>query len=188
VTARDALGSTVTSFTDNVTSAIGTNPHGGTLTATKSVAATAGMATFTGPDSLSNDSADVGYKLRASSGVLTDTLSTAFDVVPATATQLAFTVQPVNTTANTAIAPAVEVTAYDAQGNKATNFNGDVTVAIDADPVGGSQLGGTKTVTAINGVATFSTLTIDQVGSRFKLNAAFFGSPPVVASALFDTP
>lgn len=136
----------MTSFADNVTVAIGTNPRGGTLAGTKSVAATAGTATFTGPDSLSMDRAGVGYKLRVLSG---------------------------------------EVTAYDVQGNKATNFNGEVTVAIDTDPVGGSQHGGTKTVTAVSGVATFSTLTIDQVGSGFKLNAAF-GGPPVVASALFD--
>src|SRR2546427_738036 len=46
VTARDARGNPVAAFTGTVTLALGTNPAGGTLSGTTSVAAVAGVATF----------------------------------------------------------------------------------------------------------------------------------------------
>jgi hypothetical protein len=46
VAIQDAFGNTVTSATDNVTIAIATNPAGGTLSGTATVAASAGVATF----------------------------------------------------------------------------------------------------------------------------------------------
>src|SRR5262249_25649450 len=45
-----------------------------------------------------------------------------------------------------------------------TTFNGDVTVTL-ASHLGGATLGGTLTVAAHNGVATFTGLTIDRAGS-----------------------
>src|SRR5205809_3537525 len=86
--------------------------------------------------------------------------STAFDITPGTATQLAFIVQPSNTVAGAAINPAVEVTALDPAGNPVPSFTGSVTVALGNNP-GGSTLSGTTTVAAVNGVATFSPLTLD---------------------------
>jgi streptogramin lyase len=54
------------------------------------------------------------------------------------------------------------VTAEDSSGNPITSFNGSVTVALgnDTNWGGGATLGGTLTVNASNGVATFSGLTL----------------------------
>ena len=89
---------------------------------------------------------------------------------------LAFTVQPSKTLPLLAIQPAVQVTALDAEGNRVTSFNGSVTIEIGHN--GGTltpgTLSGTKTVIAVNGVATFADLTIDQIGNGYTLvvNAA----------------
>jgi hypothetical protein len=87
------------------------------------------------------------------------------------ATQLAFTVQPSNATAGSAISPAVQVTARDAAGNVATSFSGSITIALGANPSGGA-LSGTLTVSAVNGVATFSNLSITKAGTGYALSAA----------------
>src|SRR5205823_5785815 len=71
--------------------------------------------------------------------------SAAFNITAGTATQLVFSVQPTTTAAGAAITPAVQVTAQDAQGNTATGFTGNVTVAIGTNP-GAGTLGGTEMV------------------------------------------
>ena len=63
---------------------------------------------------------------------------------------------------------------FDAQGNVATGFSGSVTVAIDANP-GGGTLSGTTNVSAANGVATFSNLSIDRAGNGYTLSATAGG-------------
>jgi hypothetical protein len=90
------------------------------------------------------------------------------------ATQLAFTVQPSNATAGSAIAPAVQVTARDAAGNVASGFSGTITIALGANP-GGGTLSGTTSVSAVNGVATFSNLTITKAAAGYTLTAAASG-------------
>ena len=84
---------------------------------------------------------------------------------------LGFTVQPSRTLPLTAIQPAIQVTAMDAGGAPLTSFNGPVTISIGHN--GGlvipGKLSGTTTVTAENGVATFSNLSIDQLGNGYTL-------------------
>src|SRR5439155_1171369 len=102
VTALDAAGNSVPSFTGSITVALGTNPGGSTLGGTTPVAAVSGVATFfvrfTTPVR--------GYTLTASASGFAPGTSTVFDIIPGTATQLAFTVQPSNTVAGAAITPA----------------------------------------------------------------------------------
>ena len=126
------------------------------------------------------------------------TASTSFAVscAAAPATQLAFTVQPSTVTAGNAISPAVRVTARDAAGNPASGFTGAITLALGANPSGGT-LSGTMTVNAVNGVATFSNLRITRAGSGYSLSAtasgltgatsATFSVTAGSASALFFT-
>src|SRR5207249_1583647 len=110
VTAQDAQGNEASGVRGDVTVAIGTNPSAGTLAGTKIVAATAGVATFSG---LSIDKAGTGYTLTATgAGSAT---SAAFNITAGTATQLVFSVEPTTTAAGAAITPAVQVTAQDAQ-------------------------------------------------------------------------
>src|SRR5439155_1269161 len=89
-------------------------------------------------------------------------------------TQLVFTQPPTTTTASAPIAPPVQVTAQDALGNTVTSFSGSVTVALAANP-GGDTLSGTKTIAAVNGVATFSDLSIDRAASGYTLRATTSG-------------
>src|SRR5205823_5470261 len=105
---------------------------------------------------------------------------TAFDIIPGTATQLAFTVQPSNTVAGAAISPAVQVTALDPAGNPVPSFTGSVTVALGSNP-GGSTLSGTTTVAAVNGVATFVDLSLNKTGTGYPLPRS---SPARPSSAL----
>src|SRR5207248_165977 len=163
--------------TGNITVAIGTNPSTGTLSGTKTVAAVSGVATFSG---LSIDKAGTGYTLTATGAG--STTSTAFNITPATATALVFSVQPTNTVAGAAITPAVEVTAQDGNGNTATGFTGNITVAIGTNPSSGA-LTGTLTHAAVSGVATFSGLSIDKAGTGYTLTATGAGS---TTSAAFN--
>ncbi|HXV91050.1 MAG TPA: Ig-like domain-containing protein, partial [Gemmatimonadales bacterium] len=171
VAARDALGNTATGFTGPVTLAFAANPGGATLGGTTTVAAAAGVATFTG---VSLDKSGVGYTLQASAGGVPAVTSPSFSVTPATATHLVFSVQPGTTVAGATIAPALQVTARDAFGNTATGFTAAVTIAIGTNPSGGT-LSGTATVDAVSGVAIFGALSIDASGTGYTLTAAATG-------------
>jgi hypothetical protein len=166
VTAQDGSGNTVTTFTGTVTLAIASNPGGDTLSGTKAVAAVGGRATFS---SLTLHKMGAGYTLSASATSFTGATSTAFNVRPGAATQLAYTTEPTGTSAGATL-PASAVTAQDAFGNTDTTYAGTVTAAIDSNP-GGGTLGGTVGVGAVQGVATFSTLTIDKAGIGYRLAA-----------------
>lgn len=96
----------------------------------------------------------------------------------APATQLAFTVQPTTTVVGRAIAPIVRVSARDALGRPTPGLTGTVTLALSVNP-GGAILGGSRTVTAENGVATFLDLSLDRPGTGYVLTA----SAPGLASA-----
>src|SRR2546425_342473 len=168
VTALDAAENLVPTFTGNVTVAFGgTSGAGLTLGGTTTVAAVGGVATFF---DLSLNKTGTGYTLTASASGFAPVTSTAFDITPGTATQLAFTQEPSTTVAGVAISPAVQVTALDGAGNPVPGFTGSITVALGNNP-GGSTLGGTTTVTAVNGVASFSSLTLDKAGTGYWLTA-----------------
>src|SRR5205814_1643334 len=130
------------------------------------------------------DTARTGYTLTASAtGPATGT-STVFNITAGSAATLVFTVQPTSTVAGGSITPAVEVTARDANGNTATGFTGNVTLAIGTNPSGG-VLSGTATHAATGGVATFAGLAIDKVGTGYTLTASATG-PATGTSAAFN--
>jgi hypothetical protein len=180
VAAQDSMGNTVTTFTNNILMAIGTNPSGGVLTGTTTVKASSGVSSYS---TLKINLVGVGYTLVATSAGLLDAISTPFTVNPGTATQLAFTTQPLSTRKGT-VMPAVRVTALDAQGNVATGFTSNITAAIGFNPNFGT-LGGTKVVKAVAGVSSFSTLTVDSAGAGYTLTAAAAGVTGAT-SATFD--
>ncbi len=90
--------------------------------------------------------------------------------------KLAFTAQPTNTVANNTIggATGVKVAIQDAAGNTNALSTASVTIAIGANP-GSGTLNGTATVNAVNGVATFSSLSIDEPGTGYTLSATSSG-------------
>src|SRR2546429_957183 len=83
-----------------------------------------------------------------------------------------FRSQPSATVAGAAISPTVQVTALDPAGNPVPGFTGSVTVALGSNP-GGSTLGGTTAVAAVNGVGPHSPLLHDKHGPSQLL------TPPV---------
>jgi len=89
-------------------------------------------------------------------------------------TQLVFTQPPTTTPAGAAITPAVQVTAQDGLGNTVTSFGGSVAVALAGNP-GGDTLSGTKTITALSGVATFADLSINHAAAGYTLRATSSG-------------
>lgn len=84
------------------------------------------------------------------------------------ADRLAFAQQPTTTSINTAMSPAVTVSANDIFGNRDLDFTGTVEITSDGtmtgDPVG---------VNAIDGLATFNSLTHTAVGTNLTLLAAY---------------
>jgi hypothetical protein len=185
VTARDGFGNTATAFTGNITVAIGTNPPGtGTLGGTSVVAATAGVASFPG---ISINRTGTGYTLTAAAAGTSGATSSAFNITPGAASILVFTQQPTNTTAGASITPAVQVTARDNQGNTATAFTGNVTIAIGTN-AGGGTLSGDNVVAATAGVASFGDLSINLTGTGYTLAATATSVTSATSAAFNITP
>lgn len=171
VTLFDAFGNVATGSSANVSIAIGNNPAGGTLSGTTTVAASGGVATFS---NLVIDKAGTGYTLVASSTGLSGITSNAFDVQVGTGNVVAFVGQPTNVVAGSTISPAVTVEIQDGSGNVIPGATNQVTIFIGNNPSGG-HLTGTVQKNAVNGVATFSNLSIDSAGTAYTLSAAATG-------------
>lgn len=171
VVVEDARGNTVTTATPSITVAIGNDPSRATLSGTVTEGAVGGIATFPG---LSLDKADTGYTLIASGPGLLSATSTAFSVTPGPPAKLAFTVQPGSGVAGVAMTPAVQVAVEDAQGNIVTGATLPVTLVIGSNPASGT-LSGSTTTTAVNGIATFATLSINAAGVGYTLIASSSG-------------
>ncbi len=110
--------------------------------------------------------------IAAVSGSLNSAVATsAYRITIRPATQLIFQVQPVTTGATAPLTPAVQVAVEDATGAVVADSAAPVTIAIRANP-GNATLSGTLTVNAVNGVATFTNLTLDKVGTGYTLFAS----------------
>ncbi|HVE86130.1 MAG TPA: hemagglutinin, partial [Myxococcales bacterium] len=113
---RDQFNNRVLGSTASVTLAIGTNPGGGTLSGTLTVAAVGGVATFS---TLSINKAGTGYTLTASSPGLTGATSNAFNITAAAASRLGFSTPSRTFTAGACggLAQVITVQLQDAFGN-----------------------------------------------------------------------
>lgn len=179
VTATDALGNGVAGV------AVSFTPAAGSGTA-------APVSATTGADGR----AQTAWTLGTAAGAMTMNVSGAGLepnplVVHATATAggaagpattLVFTTQPSPSPAAGPITPAVVVAARDSAGLAATTFTGTVTVALGTNP-GGATLGGTKSVVAVAGVATFTGLSVNIAGNGYTLIASSSGLPAVTSNA-----
>ena len=164
VTAKNFAGQTLTGYTGTITISLFANPNGATLSGTLSVAATAGVATFS---NLMLDKIGNGYKFAATGTNIRTAIGSAFNIV----STLAFTTQPGGGPKNTAFTAVVSC--VDSAGGVITGYTKNVTIAISANP--GSPPGvltGTLTQTAVSGVATFNDLQIDQNGNGYTLIAS----------------
>jgi len=88
-----------------------------------------------------------------------------------------FSIEPSTTLPMRPIEPAIQVMALDADGNRISSFNGPVTIALgrNGGTVMPGRLSGTTTVTAVDGVAVFANLSVDQLGNGYTLVATSAG-------------
>lgn len=162
-----------------ITAELVSGPAGSSLQGNPTVATSGGLATFT-------NLAIVGpagtYTLNFTGADLTGITSSAVTLTIGSPAQLAFTTQPTSTTAGVAITPPVQVTIQDAQGQRVSTATNAVTISLSSNP-GAATLGGTLTVNAINGIATFSNLTLNRAGSGYVLRAAASGLTAATSSS-----
>jgi uncharacterized repeat protein (TIGR03803 family) len=154
VAVEDTYNNLVTSNTSTVSLSV--NSGHGSITGISGVPASAGEAVFAG---LSFQTPG-NYVLKASDGNLQPAIASTFSV---TGDKLAFTQEPGNNVINTTLAP-IQVSIQSPTGGIATGDTDGITIAIDAGPAGG-VLNGTTTVTAVNGVVTFSNISLSKPGS-----------------------
>lgn len=173
----DSFGNLVDSGADATANVTLTLKAGtGTLGGTTSIAAVGGVATFTATEAVDIDDIGSGKVLRATKAdttgsggtvsVFTD--SAAFEIVADGASQLVFTTQPADpTVAGSDLLPVIEI--QDSNGFAVTtgpDATANITLSLQS---GTGTLGGTVTIAAVNGVATFTATegaNIDLVGAK----------------------
>jgi hypothetical protein len=171
IAAEDRFGNLATGFTGNMSIALANNPTGATLSGgSLTMAANGGIVNF-GP-ALTIKTAGSGYTLQATSNGLTPVTTGSITVVPGAATKLVVQTQPPSTVVPGGAFGFV-VGATDAYGNVNPNFAGQVTVAPPAGS--GATLGGSTTVTAHAGLATFAGLTLGGTGAPVALQVTGTG-------------
>ncbi len=98
---------------------------------------------------------------------------------------LGFFVQPNSANVGQAISPPVEVVVRDTLGNTDSAFTGSITIGFASNPTG-ANMSGTTVVRPVNGIASFSNLTIDKAGT-YTLQASASGAAAVTSSAFTIT-
>jgi hypothetical protein len=182
VQAENSSDSLDSSFNGTVTVALGSNPGGTTLGGTLSVTASGGVAMFSG---LSLTRAAFGYTLQVSAVGVDSVTTNAITVTAATATQVVITQQP-PATVQVSSPFALQASIEDAYGNVVTTASGTVSVAFASNPTG-ATLGGTTSVTASQGVASFTNLTINKVGSGYTLGVSSSGLTSATSNPINET-
>lgn len=179
----DANGNPVTTSGISVQAQIASGPGGASLSGVfTSTTNTSGLATFanlgiSGPAG----SYTLNFVVPNRDDISGSPPSSAINLTAGSASRLVYLQQPGNIVAGGTITPAVRVGIQDALGNPVTSATNQVTVAFGANP-GAANLGGTKTVAAVAGVATFSTLTVDKPGNGYTLQASASGLSGVTSS------
>src|SRR4051794_5247276 len=166
VTVQDKDGTTASTANTSVTLALGSNPGGGALSGTKTVAAENGVATFTG---LSIDKAANGYTLAASSSGLTGATSASFNIAKrASTTDVACFPNPTALNQPTTCTATVS----DTSAGNTTAPTGNVTWTKS----GTGTLGSTScTLNGSGSSASCSVTYTPTSGSKHDLTAAYAG-------------
>ncbi|MBI5778803.1 MAG: fibronectin type III domain-containing protein [Planctomycetes bacterium] len=179
--ANSVAGSTMAAFTVRVRDAYANNVQGTTVSVTTTNSALAvyqggtavadyatagsgadGLATFS---TISMTAAGTGYVFRASSGALATVDSGAFNITPDAADNLAFVQQPTTTSAGATMSP-VTVRVKDVYDNLISGQ------AVSITTTDGTLINGTLTQNSdINGIATFTPLSMTAPGTGYVLSA-----------------
>src|SRR5262249_39599577 len=141
----------------------------GPLQGTTSVTMSGGVAAFT---NLADNKAET-LTLQFTGGGFTSVPSSSIVVSPAAAVKLAITTQPpASVVVNTGFGLVAAVGA--AYGNLGPSASNSVSVALASNPTG-ARLSGTTKVTASQGLATFTGLSLNKVGTGYTLQVSSKG-------------
>lgn len=179
VDVEDASNNVLTEDNSVVTLSISSGPSGATLVGGGQTSAVNGVATF---QDLSLPLAGT-YTLKATDGVLTGySASFTSTGVP----KLSFAQQPTADIAGSAISPPIVVDISNANGTPDTTDDSLVTLSILSGP-SGADLGGTVTVNAVNGVATFNDVIPTEPGT-YTLEATDSAYLPATSNSFQVSP
>jgi hypothetical protein len=181
VAMQDAAGNTVTTTVTPVTLAITPPTGGAVLTCTANPVNTAsGVARFSGCkiDKIGT------YTLTATASGLTSAVSASFSITVGSATKLAFTTSPSDSTGGTAFGTQPVVAVQDSGGNTTAGTNA-VTLSITT-AAGAILICASNPSLASSGVATFAGCRIDKAGT-YTLTATASGLTSAVSTSLTIT-
>ena len=177
VSLQDSGSNVVTS--DNSTVVTASVSAGATLVGTTTATVVNGVATFTnlGISGTSGTSYTITYSASYGGSALTSATQSVTPTVGA-ATQLSITTQPVGGGAGAALSTQPVVKVLDSGSNVVTTSTASITVTASA-----GTLGGTTTVTASSGVATFTNLTFaGTTSTNYTLSFASTGLTSATSS------
>ena len=180
VSIQDGSGNAVTSATNRVTVALGSNPGGSVLSGTLTVSAVSGVATFS---NLSLNKPGTGYTLVATSGSLTQVTSTPFNVTVGPAAQIAAnSVTSQTAPVGTAVQAPPSVIVRDAKGNPVSGVA--VTFAVTQ---GGGTISPTSAIsTSGSGTASLTRWTLGATPGPNTVTATIPG-PGIVGNPVTFT-
>ncbi|NDD64455.1 MAG: hypothetical protein EBZ36_10850, partial [Acidobacteria bacterium] len=183
ITIRDSGGNTVTTSSASVAVELFSGA-GGALTGTKTVNAINGVVSFSGL--VMTGTVNTNYVLQFASPGLPEVNSNTVRVTPGAPDRLMVMTQPAGGASGLVLATQPVIGIGDAQNNLVTTSSAAVTVSIQS---GGGTLGGTQTATAINGVATFASVTLSgNVGTVYVLSFASGTLTPTNSNNVTLTP
>jgi predicted outer membrane repeat protein len=178
----DAFGDVISDDASSVTASIGSGPAGATLGGTVTEPMNVGFNNL-----IITKAGTYGLQFTdATDGV------TAFSAVTITSdgvpTQLAFVQQPNTVAINAGIEAPVAIALEDQYGNVVTTDNSDVVeLSLASSTSAGATLGGPISVTAIDGVATFTGASLNATGS-YTLGASSSNFSPVTSNSFNVVP
>jgi len=169
-------------ITDNNTVALSINSGPSTsLNGTTSLALNAGVATFS---PLSINTAGTYTLLASDNSEHLSAVSNSFAISAAAAAKLVYVVQPANSLAGQSFTTVVAV--EDQYNNIESNDSNVIAVSINSGP--SSTLNGSANLALTNGVASFTTLSINTAGTYTLLSSDTAESLSAVSSPFAITP
>ncbi len=145
---------------------------------------TAASPQYSGPISVSSS---MTLRALAIAGTQSSAVTSGSYTISLPASKLAFITQPSDSTAGTAIAPAVAVALLDSNGNQVATASGTVNLTLQQNGAA-LPLSGTTANPVNSGVATFSNLIVNGAGSGYTLAANVSGLPAAQSAAFTIVP
>ena len=179
VSVEDAFGNPASGYDGDVSVSLEGGPSDASLSGGLSERASQGVATFSG---LTIDRSGGGFALNVVADGAESASTPEFRVVPAAAAHWVMVDEPpsgIIAGQSFGFTAALE----DQYGNVATDFGGPVTASLADDPSKGS-LSGQVTADAVNGIATFSGLTLNRAGGGYTVEAVSGGFASSVSTAI----